>query len=203
MAEVAWFRSGDPQIIVAYIRNKASDRKLRLFSCAYCRTIWDLLRDHCFRDVVEAAEKYADGLISKKELANVRNPTKAALDRLQRSGPIGPTEIASASAWSSGRIPASIGAMYVTGFFAEPDHVQVQLRLLRDIFIGPNQTLPPRPQAIAPLAERIYAGEWNLMPILGEWLQEHGYWSEGEHCLDPNNHHIKGCWVVDWVTGRE
>ena len=41
------------------------------------------------------------------------------------------------------------------------------------------------------------------MPLLGEWLQEHGYWSEGEHCLDPNNHHVKGCWVVDWVTGRE
>jgi hypothetical protein len=41
------------------------------------------------------------------------------------------------------------------------------------------------------------------MPLLGEWLQEHGYWSEGEHCLHPNIHHVKGCWVVDWVTGRE
>jgi len=40
------------------------------------------------------------------------------------------------------------------------------------------------------------------MPILGEWLQEHSYWSEGEHCLDPSIHHVKGCWVVDWVTGQ-
>jgi hypothetical protein len=75
--------------------------------------------------------------------------------------------------------------------------------LLRDIFTNPFRPLPPRPEAIAPLAEQIYAGAWEQMPLLGEWLQEHGYWSEGEHCLDPNNHHVKGCWVVDWVTGRE
>jgi hypothetical protein len=74
---------------------------------------------------------------------------------------------------------------------------------LRDIFGNPFRPLPPRPEAIAPLAEQIYAGAWDQMPILGEWLQEHGYWSEGEHCLDPSNQHVKGCWVVDWVTGRE
>jgi hypothetical protein len=74
---------------------------------------------------------------------------------------------------------------------------------LRDIFGNPFRPLPPRPEAIAPLAEQIYAGAWDQMPILGEWLQEHGYWSEGEHCLDPSIQHVKGCWVVDWVTGRE
>src|SRR5262245_54606963 len=78
-----------------------------------------------------------------------------------------------------------------------------QCLLLRDLIENPFHDLPPRPEAIAPLAERIYAGEWNLIPLLGEWLQEHGYWSEGEHCLDPKNQHVKGCWVVDWVTGRE
>jgi hypothetical protein len=78
-----------------------------------------------------------------------------------------------------------------------------QVMLFRDIFNNPFRPLPPRPGAIAPLAERIYAGEWELIPLLGEWLQEHGYWSEGEHCLDPKNYHVKGCWVVDWVTGRE
>src|SRR5260370_19437957 len=75
--------------------------------------------------------------------------------------------------------------------------------LIDCVFGNPFRALPPRPEAIAPLAEQIYAGQWDLMPLLGEWLQEHGYWSEGEHCLDPNNHHVKGCWVVDWVTGRE
>jgi hypothetical protein len=52
--------------------------------------------------------------------------------------------------------------------------------LLRDILGNPFRPLPPRPEAIAPLAEEIYAGAWARMPLLGEWLQEHGFWAEGE-----------------------
>jgi hypothetical protein len=78
-----------------------------------------------------------------------------------------------------------------------------QADFLSDIIGNPFRPLPPRPEAIAPLAEQIYAGAWDQMPILGEWLQEHGYWSEGEHCLDPSIRHVKGCWVVDWATGKE
>jgi hypothetical protein len=90
-----------------------------------------------------------------------------------------------------------------TGYAALLKEERIQCKTLRDIFGNPFRPLPPRPEAIAPLAERIYAGEWALMPLLGQWLQENGYWSEGEHCLDPKNQHVKGCWVVDWVTGRE
>jgi hypothetical protein len=75
--------------------------------------------------------------------------------------------------------------------------------LLRDLFGSLFRPLRPRPEAIAPLAEEVYAGRWELLPLLGEWLQEHGFWTEGEHCLDPNIKHVKGCWVVDWVTGRD
>jgi hypothetical protein len=78
-----------------------------------------------------------------------------------------------------------------------------QCAIFRDIFGNPFRLLPPRPEAIAPLAEQIYAGAWDKMPQLGKWLQEHGYPTEAEHCLDPNIHHVKGCWVVDWATGRE
>jgi hypothetical protein len=85
----------------------------------------------------------------------------------------------------------------------EKEQEILQATLIRDIFGNPFRPLPPRPETIALLAEEIYAGATEKMPLLGEWLQEHGYWSEGEHCLDPNIHHVKGCWVVDWVTGRE
>jgi hypothetical protein len=79
----------------------------------------------------------------------------------------------------------------------------VQCALLRDIIGNPYRRLPPRPAAIGPLAEEIYAGAWKRILLLGEWLQEHGFWQEGEHCLDPSLTHVKGCWVVDWVTGRQ
>jgi hypothetical protein len=43
-----------------------SDRKLRLFGCACCRTA-GLLKDPRSRRVVETAERYADGLASGRE----------------------------------------------------------------------------------------------------------------------------------------
>jgi hypothetical protein len=45
------------------------------------------------------------------------------------------------------------------------------------------------PAAIGPLAEEIYAGAWKRILLLGEWLQEQGFWQEGEHCLDPSIRH--------------
>jgi hypothetical protein len=89
-------------------------------------------------------------------------------------------------------------------FFSEFFSIEKQqAALFRDICGNPYCPPVASPKEIVLLAQKIYAGEWELMPLLGEWLQEHGYWSEGEHCLDPNNPHVKGCWVVDWVTGRE
>jgi hypothetical protein len=75
--------------------------------------------------------------------------------------------------------------------------------MLRCLLGNPFQLLPPRPTAITPLAEEIYVGAWEKMPLLGEWLQEHGHWEAGEHCLAPRGEHLKGCWVVDWITGRD
>jgi hypothetical protein len=57
--------------------------------------------------------------------------------------------------------------------------------------------LPVKYGRIHPLAQG------SLLSSQSEWLQEHGDWNEGKHCLDPSIHHAKGCRVVDWVTGRE
>jgi hypothetical protein len=120
---------------------------------------------------------------------------------------LGAVSLASSSQRSLGVFAAENAAESVKFERAEPgaeeaEHL-AQANLLRDIFGNPFRPLPLRPVAIAPLAEQIYAGAWEKMPFLGEWLQEHGYQAEAEHCLDPNIHHVKGCWVVDWATGRE
>lgn len=50
-----------------------NDRQLRLFACACSRELWRWLTDNRLREAIEAAELYADGLISRRALAKKRS----------------------------------------------------------------------------------------------------------------------------------
>ena len=84
--------------------------------------------------------------------------------------------------------------------------------LFRDIFGNPF-----RPAAIDPawlawnngtvvkLAKTIYEDRrWELMPILGDALEDAlcGNAEILEHCRGPGPH-VRGCWVVDLILGKE
>jgi len=58
---------------------KVSDRQIRLFACASCRRIWDLL-DAPSRKAVEVAERYADAQVSVEELEAARHAVQESLD---------------------------------------------------------------------------------------------------------------------------
>jgi hypothetical protein len=197
--------------MLVFLETQASARKLKLFALSCCRRIWCLLPNKESRVAIEIAERAADASASPVDVAKARaDLSQACRYYFKRIGlGIGyhaPRESAMYSvaeaALTDPMAPQKVSAKTLE-IAAREEEPSAQCNILREIHGNPFRRLPPRPEAIAPLAERIYAGEWELMPILGEWLQEHGYWSEGEHCLDPNIHHVKGCWVVDWVTGRE
>ncbi len=68
MTESEWLACRDPAPMLALLRNKASDRKLRLFACACCRRIWPFITDPGSQAIVEIAEQWADGFIDEPRI---------------------------------------------------------------------------------------------------------------------------------------
>ncbi|MCE9566325.1 MAG: hypothetical protein K8U57_30240 [Planctomycetes bacterium] len=59
---------------------------------------------------------------------------------------------------------------------------------------------------VLPLARQMYdTRDFSAMPILADALQDAGCDNENilEHCRDANGVHVRGCWVVDLVLGKE
>ena len=68
MTEAEWFACRNPNQMLAYVKSKASDRKLRLFAASCCRSIWNLYFDLRSRQAIEVAERAADLLVDRGEL---------------------------------------------------------------------------------------------------------------------------------------
>jgi hypothetical protein len=86
----------------------------------------------------------------------------------------------------------------------------VQLALMRDVFGNPFRpvTFDPawRTAAAVSLARQMYESrDFGNMPILADALEDAGCDSADilTHCRDPKQVHVRGCWVVDLVLGKE
>lgn len=80
---------------------------------------------------------------------------------------------------------------------------------LRDVIGNPFRPVTVAPEwrtaAAVALAESMYrARDFAAMPILADALQDAGCYNEDilNHCREPGPH-VRGCWVVHLVTGRE
>ena len=62
MTEAEWMKSTDLSAMLNALGGEVSDSKLRLFACACCRCIWDLIDTNLHRPAVEYAEWFARGL---------------------------------------------------------------------------------------------------------------------------------------------
>jgi hypothetical protein len=85
VTEAEWLACTDPQRMLECLRGKVSDRKLRLYACACCRQVWDLLLDERSRTAIEVAEQYADGLTTDETLAIIRNSARLARRTVKRT----------------------------------------------------------------------------------------------------------------------
>lgn len=82
MDEQTWLSCTDPKDMLTHVGVKPQ-RKLRLFACACCYRIWDLITDDRCRDAVVVAERFADGLAKEKERAGAEHHAGQVLEELE------------------------------------------------------------------------------------------------------------------------
>jgi hypothetical protein len=230
MNESQWLSCSEPEPMLNLLLDTGvSDRKLRLFMAACCRRVWQLLLDPVCREAVEVAEQYADGAADPLRLDDAQSKAHERAAELSW-GPY--KEAAEAADWASWPDAGEAAALVseatsrAAGWEAAGDNGEFMWRdgrvraeqrsqcsLMREL-VGP---LAFRAVAVHPawlrwnygtvpaIARRIYEERaFHDMPILADALEDAG-------CTDPElldhlrsgGEHVRGCWAVDLVLGKQ
>src|SRR5262245_1277609 len=223
MDEQEWLKCMDPRPMFAFLQNRANVRKWRLFACACCRRIWDLLSENGSHRNIEAAEQYADGRASLAEL-DARpqgHILETAVDfAVSYAGYSGPHD------WDLDHVAFSAG--YVLQAVRDANRRQRRVRaavkaeertqanLPRDLYGNPFRIVVFSPSwrtpAVLTLAQAAYENRTlpagtldpDRLAVLADALEEAGCDNADilSHLRGPGPH-VRGCWVVDLLLGKE
>jgi hypothetical protein len=219
VTEAEWLAHRDPDPMLGLLRKRASDRKLRLFACACCRRAWPLL-DARSQRLVEMSEDYLDGLAGQGALSE-------ASERHRQVWREHPPESAahivgwvvgvlvSGGAWAAAlnAVEATLRALRRSGLMAESDRELVaQAELLREVIGNPFRRATVDPSwlashdgAVTKVARSVSEGRsFADTPVLADALEDAGCSDVGllGHLRGPGPH-VRGCWALDLILGKE
>jgi hypothetical protein len=222
MTEQGWLTGADPTTLLASVRSTHSERKRRLFECACCHRLWAQLDDDRSREAVKAAERYVDGLATAEELEHAANEAAGVSEAFWISNFDGPGVPLPTIADAAYNVAVPLGWWGGAPAFAPPYFIilervkgrdaeaSAQCVLVRDIFGNPFRpvTFDPnwRTTTALALAQGIYDERaFDRFPILADALQDAGCDNEDilNHLRDPSATHVRGCWALDLVLGKE
>ena len=209
MTEVEWLACNDSASMLTFLGTKrVCGRKGQLFVCSAARYYWTKLVDRRSQKAVEVSELFADDLATEQELREAQAEAGDAADSLAefcvQGSPPSAEELWNAAelAWEV----ASLYPNYLTKSFPNC------IACLRDIFGNPFRPVALDPAwfrwndgAIPRIAQAIYdERRFADLPILADALEEAGCTSADilEHCR-AEGEHVRGCWVVDLMLGKE
>jgi len=209
-------------------RSSGRGRKRHLFGCACGRRVVRLMSERG-RNWLNLGERYADGLLDREQLVQlvmqeidpVHGPNfdnRADMAAWWALGPdgIGDSAVAGIAAGEIENEARRQGAVYRTAVAAERKD---QAAVLRDIFGNPFRPLAVDPSwlswndaVVVRLAQAAYEDRHmpegtldnGVLKILADAVAEAGCTD-----LDILNHcrqlgeHVRGCWVVDLILGKQ
>jgi hypothetical protein len=212
MTAEEWDASRAPRKMFTHIRENTNPRKLRLFTCACCRAVWDRLKNKECRRGVEVAERFADGEVSDRTRRDAQRRVSAVLDvrgkrdllRLCASW-----ALTKKDGWYA-HFAAEVASHNTLCVVKGPRIQRTQADLLRCIFGNPLRDEVKfdkqwRTDTVVSLAKTMYdSRDFGAMPILADALQDAGCTDDRvlNHCRAPGATHARGCWVVDAVLGK-
>jgi hypothetical protein len=227
MTEREWLACGSPENMLFFLATEDKDRirrKSRLFTCACCYSIWHLLADERSRIALGVVERFADGLANEDELTIARR----SVERINDWEPRDRDEYGQAIWFPSFAVrmivvsDVQLSRRSVSAAASccrdskrlddgKSDRTQKwkQCVLLRDIFGNPFRPMAIDPRwltsTVVDLATAIYNEKaFDRMSILADALMDAGCDSDEmiSHCRGKGPH-VRGCWVVDLILGKE
>lgn len=197
MTESEWLACTDPEPMLAFLRNQASARKLRLFAVACSRRVWHRI-DDLGRAAVEMAELFADASMTVDQLRMARLACRGA-------GENAAWYAAASDPWKAAGNAARSAR---SGAAEQMLESEAQANLLRDIMGNPFHTVAFNPSwlssAVVSLAQSIYdEKDFARMPELAVALDSAG--CQDQSILAHGRQeplHSRGCWVMDLLLGK-
>jgi len=225
--EAEWLACGDPCKMLWFVEEGNYNRPLRLFAVACCRQVWALLTDERSQRAVEVAERYADGVATEEELETAfEAAAEASFPRCLTGADEITRQAARLAYYAAAPVPLRSGtihslgweaAYHVARFAAEGSAAPVSTdlaHLLRDVLgLLPFRPPPSLPASVLRwndgtvrrIAEGIYEERvFDRLPILADALLDAGCDDEELmlHLRSPGPH-VKGCWALDLVLGKQ
>jgi hypothetical protein len=232
MTEAEWMACEDPAAMLPLLREKGTARVPMLYSASCLRRVWHLVTDERSRALIESTELFLDGLVSEEEAACVYDAYESAYLKTELRNE-GGNEIDEAvfdlahvrfqdAISCSNHIACAVGDIssnpddelaWEVAFKAEK---AAQVRLLRDIFGNPFRPVAINPAwqtpTVVALAQAAYDNrtlpggtlEPARLAVLADALEEAGC-DNGDilkHLRQPGEH-VRGCWAVDLLLGKE
>jgi hypothetical protein len=229
MTEAEWLAATEPYRLTHY-KACRSPRKRRLLACAFARRVLDLVPDDRYAAAIAVAEAFADGLASEDEIRATRRALTRLWGNRQfgEAGNYAATAaLATLHKEAVGAVHALDVAAAARAAESRPDwnagldaETREQCLLARHVFGNPFQPRPALDPAcltwqggtVEKLARAAYeerslpAGTLELqrLALLADSLEDAGC-DRAElltHLRSPGPH-VRGCWALDKILGKE